>query len=179
MYNAVYAINEGHIRNNGQRLAKLALLGEVVILIGAGLSVIFWAYALTRKIDLPDTLQLVATTHLIVQGEVASNLWAMTRVATVLAMLECIRRLGHGLNSPQPLGPATLRWLSALRSATIVLVILFCTNMDIGPAPDFRITLDLSLHLLYFGALFLLGISTVQRFARQMVLLKTETDGFI
>jgi len=182
MTDIVYLINEAQIRSNGRWLARFAVAGQVVLSAHAVSTplVLYAIQAGTKSAQTPAEFMREAYIH----GPLAPhNLHGVAVVAMSFLFLECVRRLGGGLATADPLGNRTVRHLGSLRWACVALTLAMGVSTEIvmnaGGAPGFGTGFDFSTTPLYAGLLAITGISLVRRIIRQAVILKTENESIV
>lgn len=182
----IYQISDHHLRRNGQLLASLAVLGQVV-LVFAILWGIYTLYMIQKPVAGMPLLPFLRQAY--VHGEFATaNLHGVLKLVAWVGMLECLRRLGCSLSLPSPLGERTARALGRLGWAVMAMALVYSLTSYVttscwidgsalGSRPDTH--LGFTAGPLYFAVLALIGINLLQRIVRHAVELKADNEGFV
>jgi hypothetical protein len=178
-------LNQSLLKRDGKRLMYLALLGQVVLLLG-----MIAAPWILFAIGTPNPMQSAGSfpdffikAHL--SGPTAApNLYVLLQSCVTLLALDQARRLGKTLSGEAPLGEPTIRYLRWLSYTLLALILMQCVSVDavhdvnVQPVP-FRTAWTFSSSPLYIGAMVWFGLSIVRRIVAQNVALHAESEGFV
>jgi hypothetical protein len=182
---------EASIRRSGKQLAWLAILGQILIAISlATVPLVLYSIAKLGDSELrfmPFLLRLV--TDPVTNGP--ANLCQLILAAGMLLVLECVRRWGNALASPEPTGKTTLTAIGWLQISILLLGLLdsFDVRIEHGfrywpcTAGDACMTHALewgwSVTPIYVAALVVVVLSIARRLVSQAQVLKAENEGFV
>lgn len=181
-----HLIGQRHIKAGAQRLRRLAVAGQILLL-GAACWVVHMLYSIQQPAAGMDLWTFLG--HAYVHGEFATaNLHGVLKLVAWVGMLECLRRLGCSLSLPSPLGERTARALGRIGWAVMAMALVYSLTSYVttscwidgsalGSRPDTH--LGFTAGPLYFAVLALIGINLLQRIVRHAVELKADNEGFV
>jgi len=179
MDNIIYAINQTELRKNGVRLGRLALIGELAVVVGIVAAPLV-LYAIAHPAE-PELGFPAFFMQLLMTGPSAlANLYGVVQGVALFATLDRTRQLGRALSSDNPLARETVHNLKWLGYSMALLAITMCIGVDVVPtSTGFKQEPVVRFSPLYFGAMALIGLSIARRVIGEAIALRAEAQEFI